>query len=120
LEHSGATKWVHSLSPRASTPAPQTLARVGEGWGEGPLVDRMRRPLTPPRETRGDPLPQGERVTEHAACASSVSTSPKHALGSRCGVLQVRGTQAPPDSSEQCARHRGGRPETQPFSWARS
>jgi error-prone DNA polymerase len=51
VEHSGAANSVRSLSPRASTPAPQTLARMGEGWGEGPFVDRLTRPLTPPRHS---------------------------------------------------------------------
>jgi hypothetical protein len=50
--HSGAANSVRSLSPRASKPVPQTLARVGEGWGEGPFFGRIPRPLTPPRERR--------------------------------------------------------------------
>src|SRR6516162_851856 len=41
---------------------------MGEGWGEGRFCRVQScplHPLTPP--LRGDPLPQGERVTEPAA-----------------------------------------------------
>jgi len=62
IRHSGAANSVGSLSPRAATRAPQTRARVGEGWSEGRFRVRScpLHPLTPP--LRGDPLPQGERV----------------------------------------------------------
>jgi hypothetical protein len=44
ISHSGAAISVGSLSPRAATRVPQTSARVGEGWGEGPFVGRLPRP----------------------------------------------------------------------------
>ena len=87
IEHSGAMNSADSLSPGASTPAPQTLAQhkrvyarlgraMGEGWAEGPLFGRLASPPSPRRaKMRGGPLPQGERAMEHAARESPYSPS---------------------------------------------
>src|SRR5262249_17778259 len=84
IEHSCATNSADSLSPRASTPAPQTLAlhkrvyaRLDALWERvgvrGLLLVACVAPLTPPREDARRPSPTRGEGNGHVARESPCS-----------------------------------------------
>jgi hypothetical protein len=78
--------------PARSDSRATARARVGEGWGEGRFcgVPSSRlHPLTPP--VRGDPLPQGERVTERAARHAPICTE-RAVVDKGCNATAIRST----------------------------